>query len=113
MEVNRELPNLADGLDESVHLLGPGGRVLVLAYHSLEDRLVKQAFTAATRLDVPPDLPFVPAGMEPTHRLVTRGAEQADEAEIALNPRAASVRLRAIERVRPSSSSPSLPRGAS
>ena len=78
--------------------------MVVESYHSLEDRLVKSAFTAATRLDVPPDLPFVPAGMEPTHRLVTRGAEQADEVEIAQNPRAASVRLRAIERVRPSSS---------
>ncbi len=44
MEVNRELPNLADGLDESVHVIGPGGRVLVLAYHSLEDRMVKERF---------------------------------------------------------------------
>ncbi len=46
MEVNRELPNLASGLDESVHLLAPGGRILVLAYHSLEDRIVKQRFAA-------------------------------------------------------------------
>ena len=44
MEVNRELPNLADGLDESVHVIGPDGRVLVLAYHSLEDRMVKETF---------------------------------------------------------------------
>src|SRR4029079_811119 len=44
MEVNRELPNLADGLDESVHVIGPQGRVLVLAYHSLEDRMVKETF---------------------------------------------------------------------
>jgi 16S rRNA (cytosine1402-N4)-methyltransferase len=113
MEVNDELAVLRRAIPAAVQAIGVGGRVVVESYHSLEDRLVKQAFTAATRLDVPPDLPFVPAGMEPTHRLVTRGAEQADEAEIALNPRAASVRLRAIERVRPSSSSPSLPRGAS
>ena len=49
MEVNRELPNLAAGLDESVHLVGPGGRVLVLAYHSLEDRIVKERFTRLGR----------------------------------------------------------------
>ena len=74
--------------------------MVVESYHSLEDRLVKQAFAAATRSDVPPDLPFVPEGHEPALRLVTRGAEQADAAEIEHNPRAASVRLRAIERVR-------------
>ena len=60
MEVNRELPNLADGLDDSVHVIGPEGRVLVLAYHSLEDRMVKETFAgwADTRLRaVPPKLP--------------------------------------------------------
>ena len=60
--------------------------VVVESYHSLEDRLVKQAFAAATRLDVPPDLPFVPADHEPALRLVTRGAEQADADEIAKQP---------------------------
>jgi 16S rRNA (cytosine1402-N4)-methyltransferase len=74
--------------------------VVVEAYHSLEDRLVKQAFTAASRSDVPVDMPFVPEGHEPGYRLVTRGAEKAPADEIALNPRAASVRLRALERVR-------------
>jgi 16S rRNA (cytosine1402-N4)-methyltransferase len=103
MEVNDELAVLRRAIPAAVEAIGIGGRVVVESYHSLEDRLVKHAFTAATRLDVPPDLPFVPEGMEPTHRLVTRGAEQADEAEIAQNPRAASVRLRAIERVRPPS----------
>jgi 16S rRNA (cytosine1402-N4)-methyltransferase len=102
MEVNDELAVLRRAIPAAVQAIGVGGRVVVESYHSLEDRLVKQAFTAATKLDVPPELPFVPEGMEPTHRLVTRGAEQADEAEIAQNPRAASVRLRAIERVRPS-----------
>src|SRR4029078_11047753 len=47
MKVTRELPTLADGLDESVHVIGPGGRVLVLAYHSLEDRMVKETFSSA------------------------------------------------------------------
>ncbi|GAB7003747.1 16S rRNA (cytosine(1402)-N(4))-methyltransferase RsmH [Nocardioides sp. AN3] len=115
MEVNDELAVLRRAIPAAVEAVGVGGRVVVESYHSLEDRLAKQAFTAATRLDVPPDLPFVPEGMEPTHRLLTRGAERADEAEIALNPRAASVRLRALERVRPSttSKSPTTPRGAS
>jgi len=116
MEVNDELTVLRRAIPAAVEAIGVGGRVVAESYHSLEDRLVKQAFTAATRLDVPPDLPFVPAGMEPTHRLVTRGAEQADADEIAHNPRAASVRLRAVERVRPSRPSPrdpAQPRGAS
>ncbi len=82
-------------------MIGVGGRVVVESYHSLEDRLVKRAFTEATRLDVPEDLPFVPEGAEPVTRLVTRGAEVADEHEIEQNPRAASVRLRAVERTRP------------
>jgi len=104
MEVNDELGALRRALPASLAAIGVGGRVVVESYHSLEDRLVKQAFTAATRLDVPPDLPFVPAGMEPDFRLVTRGAEQASEDEIEQNPRAASVRLRAVERVKTSAS---------
>jgi 16S rRNA (cytosine1402-N4)-methyltransferase len=73
--------------------------VVVESDQSLEDRIVKRIFAAATRSDVPDDLPFVPAGHEPALRLVTRGAEKASPAEIEQNPRAASVRLRAIERV--------------
>jgi 16S rRNA (cytosine1402-N4)-methyltransferase len=71
-----------------------------MSYHSLEDRIAKQTFAKVTRDDVPPDLPFVPAGHEPALRLVTRGAEKASAEEIAKNPRAASVRLRAVERTR-------------
>ena len=58
-----------------------------------------QAFTEVTRSDLPPDLPFVPEGHEPPFRLLTRGAEKASADEIAENPRAASVRVRAVERV--------------
>jgi len=101
MAVNDELAVLRRAVPASLEVIGVGGRVVVESYHSLEDRLVKRAFADATRLDVPPDLPFVPEGAEPAFRLVTRGAEQADEHEIAENPRAASVRLRAVERVRP------------
>ncbi|MEV7428826.1 MULTISPECIES: 16S rRNA (cytosine(1402)-N(4))-methyltransferase RsmH [unclassified Nocardioides] len=102
MEVNDELAVLRRAIPAAIDAIGVGGRVVVESYHSLEDRLVKQAFTAATRSTVPIDLPFVPEGSEPALRLVTRGAEQADEDEIAQNPRAASVRLRAIERLRAS-----------
>jgi len=100
MEVNDELAVLRRALPAAVDAISVGGRVVVESYHSLEDRLVKQAFTAVTRSEVPPDMPFVPEGMEPALRLVTRGAERATPAEIEDNPRAASVRLRAVERVR-------------
>jgi 16S rRNA (cytosine1402-N4)-methyltransferase len=102
IEVNDELSVLRRAVPAAIDSIGVGGRVVVMSYHSLEDRLVKQAFTEQTRLDVPPDLPFIPEGHEPPLRLLTRGAEKASEAEIAENPRAASVRLRAVERVRPS-----------
>ncbi|MDZ5620653.1 16S rRNA (cytosine(1402)-N(4))-methyltransferase RsmH [Nocardioides sp. HM23] len=101
MEVNDELRVLERAVPAAIDAIGVGGRVVVESYHSLEDRVVKRAFTAASRSDVPEDLPFVPEGHEPALRLVTRGAEQANADQIAENPRAASVRLRAIERVRP------------
>ncbi len=102
IEVNDELAVLRRAIPAAIEAIGMGGRVVVESYHSLEDRLVKRAFTAVSRLDVPEDLPFVPEGSEPALRLVTHGAEVADRHEVEDNPRAASVRLRAIERVRPS-----------
>jgi 16S rRNA (cytosine1402-N4)-methyltransferase len=101
MEVNDELAVLRRAIPAAIDSIRVGGRVVVESYHSLEDRLVKRAFSAAASTDVPDDLPFVPEGHEPAFRLITRGAEKADAAESAVNPRAASVRLRAIERVRP------------
>jgi len=100
MEVNDELAVLRRAMPASIDAINVGGRVVVESYHSLEDRLVKQAFVAATRSDVPVDMPFVPEGHEPALRLVTRGSEKASPEEISENPRAASVRLRVIERVR-------------
>ena len=99
MEVNDELGVLRRAIPAAIDAIRVGGRVVVESYHSLEDRLVKRAFADAVRTDVPDDLPFVPEGSEPALRLVTRGAEKADQREIRENPRAASVRLRAIERV--------------
>jgi len=103
MEVNDELAVLRRAIPAAIDAIAVGGRVVVESYHSLEDRVVKRAFTEATRSTVPEDLPFVPEGSAPALRLVTRGAERADETEIQQNPRAASVRLRAVERISPSS----------
>ncbi|MBM3671668.1 MAG: 16S rRNA (cytosine(1402)-N(4))-methyltransferase RsmH [Actinobacteria bacterium] len=105
MEVNRELPNLEAGLDESVHLLAPGGRILVLSYHSLEDRLVKDRFTQWTGVsEQPPGLPVEPV-RKPLVRVLTRRPMRPRPAEIATNRRAQSARLRAAEKVRASSPS--------
>jgi 16S rRNA (cytosine1402-N4)-methyltransferase len=71
----------------------------VLAYHSGEDRLVKRAFAAATSDRVPAGVPAVPAGYAAGFRLLTRGAERPGEPEVAANPRAASARLRAVQRL--------------
>ena len=102
MEVNRELPNLAEGLGDSVHVLGPGGRVLVLAYHSLEDRMVKETFAgwADTAGPALPRLPVPEASRKPLVRLLTRRALRPSADEVAANRRAESVRLRAAERLR-------------
>lgn len=99
IEVNDELGAYERALPAALQVVRPGGRVIVLAYHSLEDRLTKRAFAQVTSTDVPRDLPFVPEGHAPEFRLLTRGAEQASEAEIAANARARSVRLRAVERI--------------
>ncbi|RHA42005.1 16S rRNA (cytosine(1402)-N(4))-methyltransferase RsmH [Cellulomonas rhizosphaerae] len=104
IEVNGELVTLERAVPESIEALSVGGRIVVEAYQSLEDRIVKQAFAAGATTSAPPDLPVVPETHTPYLRLVTRGAEEADDAELALNPRSASVRLRAAERLRPTPS---------
>jgi 16S rRNA (cytosine1402-N4)-methyltransferase len=101
IEVNQELPVLRRALPQAVGATAVGGRLLVMSYHSLEDRMVKHELARHTaRPELPPGLPVVPDHLEPTLRLLTRGAEKATAAEIATNPRARSVRLRAAERVR-------------
>ncbi|MFM7510034.1 MAG: 16S rRNA (cytosine(1402)-N(4))-methyltransferase RsmH [Actinomycetota bacterium] len=100
MEVNAELDQLAAALDDAVALLQPGGRLAVLAYHSLEDRMVKDRFADAASggCECPVGLPCV-CGAEPTVRLLRRGAWKASAEEVAVNRRAESVRLRAVERL--------------
>lgn len=99
IEVNGELDCVRRAIPAALDVLGVGGRLVVLSYQSLEDRIVKAEFAARTTSDLPVDLPVVPAGYEPSYRLLHRGSIKADANEIAENPRAASVRLRAIERV--------------
>lgn len=99
IEVNRELEALDGLLPAAIAALARGGRIAVLSYHSLEDRAVKQAFRAASESRAPRDLPVVPPGYGPELTLLTRGAEKPSADEIATNPRAASARLRAAERI--------------
>jgi 16S rRNA (cytosine1402-N4)-methyltransferase len=97
IEVNAELAVLERALPAAIDALRIGGRIVVLAYQSLEDRIVKRTFTSRARPSGPPGLPVPPPA--PQLRLLTRGAEKASEEEIEANPRAASVRLRAVERI--------------
>ena len=100
IEVNDELGTLRRALPAALDVLAVGGRVVVLAYHSLEDRIVKRELVRLSADQTPPRLP-VPAGASTAQfRLLTRGAERPDSEEVAGNPRAASARLRAAERIR-------------
>ena len=101
IEVNGELEALERALPAAVRALAVGGRVVVMSYHSLEDRLTKQVLAARTTSTAPLGLPVELPEHAPTFRLLTRGAETAPAQEQETNPRAASVRLRAAERLRP------------
>jgi 16S rRNA (cytosine1402-N4)-methyltransferase len=98
--VNEELDALQAGLAAAVDLLNPGGRLVVLSYHSLEDRIVKRFFQAERRGCVcPPEVPVCVCGRNPRLRLVTRRSVTPTTEEITANPRARSARLRAAERL--------------
>ncbi len=98
--VNEELDALEIGLHAALDLLRPGGRLVVLSYHSLEDRIVKRFFQAERRGCVcPPEVPICVCGRNPRLRLVTRRSITPSTAEIVANPRARSARLRAAERL--------------
>jgi 16S rRNA (cytosine1402-N4)-methyltransferase len=99
--VNDELGALAQWLDSLPALVNPGGRAAAIAFHSLEDRMVKERFRALTHAcTCPPDLPVCACGAKAGFAQVTRGAVKASEEEIAQNPRSRSARLRAVERLR-------------
>ena len=98
--VNAELDALQEALASAIDLLRPGGRLVVLSYHSLEDRIVKRFFADERRGCVcPPEIPVCVCGRNPRLRLVTRPSLTPSDAEIAANPRARSARLRAAERL--------------
>jgi 16S rRNA (cytosine1402-N4)-methyltransferase len=98
--VNGELDALEAGLAAAVDLLRPGGRLVVLSYHSLEDRIVKQFLNAERRgCTCPPEVPVCVCGRSPRLRLVTRPSLTPTDAEVDANPRARSARLRAAERL--------------
>jgi 16S rRNA (cytosine1402-N4)-methyltransferase len=99
--VNGELDALRGALPAALDALAAGGRIVVLAYQSLEDRIVKRVFAAATTSSTPSDLPVELPGHAPRFTSLTRGAERAGDAEVRQNPRSAAVRLRAVQRIRP------------
>ena len=95
IEVNSELDVLSSGLEAAVRWLNPGGRLVVISYHSLEDRIVKDLFNSyANRCTCPPDLPVCMCGKQPIHDIVTRKPIVASPEEVARNPRARSAKLR-------------------
>lgn len=98
--VNDELGVLQRALDDALDLLKPGGRLSVITFHSLEDRIVKEQFKAwAKGCTCPPDFPICVCGKKPTVKIVTRKPVTADEKELELNPRARSAKLRCVERL--------------
>ncbi len=99
IEVNGELDVLRRGLDAAIRWLNPGGRIAVISYHSLEDRIVKDAFAAmANRCVCPPDLPVCACGKKPVLELVTRKPVLPTAEEVARNPRARSAKLRVAQK---------------
>lgn len=100
IEVNDELGALRRTVPAALDAIAIGGRIVVLAYHSLEDRIVKRSLAARAADTTPPGLPVPLPQHRPEFRLLTSGALRPSDAELATNPRAASARLRAAERVR-------------
>ncbi|MGY3567644.1 16S rRNA (cytosine(1402)-N(4))-methyltransferase RsmH [Sinomonas sp. RB5] len=100
IEVNEELDVLERAVPAAIGTLTLGGRIVVMSYHSLEDRIVKAALQSRSRSTAPPGFPVELEEHRPELKIITKGTEVPTEAEIAENPRAASARLRAAERIR-------------
>ena len=98
--VNHELESISSGLNAAIDRLAPGGRIVAISYHSLEDRIVKRRFVEGSRgCTCPPDLPVCACGNETELKILTRKPVDPTPGEIASNPRARSARLRAAEKV--------------
>lgn len=100
IEVNDELGVLRTALPEALQALHLGGVAVIESYQSLEDTIVKKIFRAGTTTSAPPDMPVVPEELQPWLSEIIRGAELADSDEADRNPRAKSVRLRAVQKIR-------------
>ncbi len=99
IEVNNEMDVLSRAIPFALDALALGGRMVVLSYHSLEDRIVKRQFVSRTQSTSPQDLPVELPGHAPKYRFLVRGAEEPSAEEVVTNPRSGSAKLRAIERV--------------
>lgn len=106
IEVNAELDALDAAVPAALAALRPGGRIVALSYHSLEDRIVKQQFSDWATDHTPAGLPVPLESARARLRMLTRGAERAGDDEVAVNPRAKSARLRAGERLATTTSAP-------
>ncbi|MGT2749438.1 16S rRNA (cytosine(1402)-N(4))-methyltransferase RsmH [Streptococcus orisasini] len=100
IEVNDELGAAEESLTQALDLLAVNGRISVITFHSLEDRLTKQLFKEATVLDVPKGLPFIPDDMQPKFSLVNRKPILPSQEELQVNNRAHSAKLRVIQKIR-------------
>lgn len=100
IELNKELTVLEDALEDMIDLLNPGGRLAIISFHSLEDRIVKNAFrTAENPCICPPEFPVCTCGRKSKGKVITRKPIVADEKELEINPRSSSAKLRVFERV--------------
>lgn len=100
IEVNSELEALSEFLDKAVERLNPGGRIAVISFHSLEDRIVKQKFKElSTGCICPPDFPICVCGHKATIKIVTKHPIEASEQELSINSRSASAKLRVAEKI--------------
>jgi 16S rRNA (cytosine1402-N4)-methyltransferase len=100
IEVNSELDNLAVAVDDGVARLRPGGRICIISFHSLEDRIVKQKFAAFARGCIcPAEIPQCMCGKKPILKILTPKPIQPAAEEVAANPRSRSARLRAAEKI--------------
>jgi 16S rRNA (cytosine1402-N4)-methyltransferase len=97
--VNDELAILSEAIPQAIDALAVGARIVVMSYHSLEDAIVKKAFQQAASSSTPIELPVELPGSGPRLRVITKGVERATEFELTQNPRAASARLRAAEKL--------------
>lgn len=99
LETNQELQVLTQAIDQALDLLRVGGRLAIITFHSLEDRIVKQAFVKASSLNIPTGVPIATKGMQADFKLVTKKPIVPTTLELSNNPRAKSAKLRVIERV--------------